>query len=152
MYESACTPDSSHPSPVSGSQGVAGLSVKTLMAPSTGKSFVSPFALMPWMFEPVGMSMMTDGKLGSASSAPVEMVRVATPGDPVMYAEAALFPEAATTTTPAWAALSLAVADGSVGLPHDDPSDMLMTSAPSRTARSMASRTRSLPPSHPKTR
>ena len=60
-------------------------------------------------------------------------------------------PLEATTTTPAREALSAATASGVLEVPKSEPSDMLMTSAPSWTALLIASVTTSVEPLQPKT-
>jgi hypothetical protein len=79
------------------------------------------------------------------------MVRELLPGVLVMYALVPALPLAATTTTPAREAFSAATASGVSEVPKSDPSDMLMTSAPSSTALLIASVTTSVEPAQPKT-
>ncbi len=76
------------------------------------------------------------------------------PGEPVIIALGPSLPAEATTIVPARAALSAAMASRVVPYPKVLPSDMLITSAPSFTARSMPAATSEsfAEPSHPNTR
>ena len=95
---------------------------------------------------------MAPGKLGMASTAATSMARDDAPGSLLMYAPAPSLPAAATTTTPAFAALSAATASADRGSPKGEPSDRLMTSRWFLTAQSMASTTMSVVPVQPKMR
>ncbi len=99
--------------------------------------------------------MLAPGNVGlDASIAATEIARSAAAGEPVTYALGPLLPAEATTTTPASDALFEATESGASGLPIGSPSDMLITSAPSATAWSMAATTTAAvaDPSQPKTR
>src|SRR5262249_2992878 len=87
------------------------------------------------------------GSLAATATAPLPVA-----GEPTMYGLGPLLPADATTTTPAFAALVDAAADGSSFEPNIEPSDMLLTSISWATAHSIASPTTSVEPLQPKTR
>ena len=90
--------------------------------------------------------------LGIASTAATSMARDEAPGVLLVYAAGPSLPAAATTTTPAFDALSAATASGDCGSPKTEPSDRLMTSRWFLAAQSIASTTMSVVPLQPKTR
>src|SRR6476469_8349955 len=86
--------------------------------------------------------MFAPGNVGvDASTAATAIALLAVLGEPVTYAFGPLLPADATTTVPPSAATSDATASGSSVRPKTEPSDRLITSAPSRTARLIASTT-----------
>src|SRR6185312_4730094 len=104
------------------------------------------------VFVPAGIVTSAPGKLCVESLAATAMTPSPVPGEPTRYWFKPLLPAAATTTTPAFAALVAAFADGSSLVPNGEPSDMLITSMSLSTAQSMASTTTSVGPAQPNTR
>src|SRR6267378_1470952 len=92
------------------------------------------------------------GKLAVESTAATLIAPSALAGELVMYGAEPALPEAATTMTPAFAALSAASASAVLATPKSAPSDMLITSMSWSTAQLIASTTTLVDPEQPKTR
>jgi hypothetical protein len=135
---------------------VAGLSLSTTSGPVRGNPVLTPFALTACSESagPLGgvVLMRMPGTSCNGSLAADAIAPSAVPGEPVMYWLAPLLPAEVTTTTPAFAALVVATADGSSFVPNAEPSDMLMTSMSLSTAHSIASTVTSVEPAQPNTR
>src|SRR5690348_15631154 len=93
------------------------------------------------------------GYCGTLPSMPAtDRTPLAVLGEPTTYAPGPLLPADATTVIPSLKAFWEATDVGSSTPPSGEPSDMLITSTPSATARLMARSTTLLDPAHPNTR
>ena len=131
--------------------GVLGSSLTTLMLKLAEPDSADPLALIAGIVVPEKLSV-APGNPGKGSFAATEMAPSAVAGEEVTYGLAPPLPADATTMTPAFAAFVDATAAGSSFEPNVEPSDMLMTSMSLSTAHSIASTTRSVAATQPKTR